>query len=244
MPDWRYLLKDPPQGLKIIDDLFDRCCNVLKEQFLANPEWRRKILRGGETLDIDALRGDIAAGFNYPPSQYQLHLQFMLPPFLPFQYYLYLQGVHFTHQRFFPIEYARKVLRLLIDSKEVYDAPLDGLAIEDTIAHFKAKGVDYDAIHKECYERYGASHRKLANWAPEDFECIVVQDKLYPLTLEDGGTSVVFDAEKDIKEEDVKVVQANDKTILQNYGRPYKDNKPTGSYYALAKHFPDGVSAL
>lgn len=248
MPDWRYLLKDPPRGLKILDDLFERCWKVTKEQFLSNVEWRRKLLHGGDRIeDLESLRREIAAGFNYPPSQYQLHMQFMLPPFLPFQYLQYLKGVHFTHQRFFPLEYARKVLQLLIDTKESYDVPLDNLPIEDTIAHFKARGIDYDAIHKECYDRYGESHRRLANWAPEDFECIAVQDKLHPLLFDEEKKDGVatFNEEGEHLKEEAKQVTANDKVVLQNYGRPYnQENKPTGSYYSLAKQFPHGVAAL
>ncbi len=41
---------------------------------------------------------------------------------------------------------------------------------------------------------------------------------------------------------DVKQLQARDKDVLQNYGRPYNEQgKPTGSYYKFAKQFPSGV---
>ena len=36
----------------------------------------------------------------------------MLPPLLPFQYRMYLDGQHFTHSRFFPLEYIKAVLAL------------------------------------------------------------------------------------------------------------------------------------
>ena len=52
--------------------------------------WRRRHFRDAESYDEQKLRALAIAGFNSPPSQYQLHLQFMLPPFLPFQYYQYL----------------------------------------------------------------------------------------------------------------------------------------------------------
>ncbi len=71
---------------------------VLKEQFWSDEAWRSKTLKDAshsfnseEQLERE-LKKHVCAGFNYPPSQYQLHLQFMLPPFLPFQYSLYLQG--------------------------------------------------------------------------------------------------------------------------------------------------------
>ena len=47
----------------------------------------------------------------------------------------------------------------------------------DIVAFFKGKGVDYDVIHKECYARYGKSHEVLANWSPEDFDFVVVDNK-------------------------------------------------------------------
>jgi hypothetical protein len=94
MPDWRYLLKDPAQGLALIDRLFNRCCQVVEEQFYADEAWRARTFKDSPTFA--QLRPHIAAGFNYPPSQYHLHLQFILPPLLPFQYALYLQGAYNT----------------------------------------------------------------------------------------------------------------------------------------------------
>jgi hypothetical protein len=90
IPDWRYLLKDPAQGLALIDRLFGRCWQAVEEQFYADEAWRAKILKSGVTLA--QLKDHVVAGFNYPPSQYHLHIQFIVPPFLPFQWALYLQG--------------------------------------------------------------------------------------------------------------------------------------------------------
>ena len=65
-------------------------------------EYRSTILRDAVNLTDSEIVDMVACGFNYPPSQYQLHLQFMLPPFLPFQHLMYLVGNHFTKGRFFP----------------------------------------------------------------------------------------------------------------------------------------------
>jgi len=80
-------------------------------------------------------------------------------------------------------------------------------------------------IHKECYARYAKSHEKLANWHKEDFGGIVINNKVFQFT--DNG----FEESK----EDVNTVNTADKVMLQNYGRPYKDGKPTGSFYKFAK---------
>lgn len=65
-----------------------------------------------------------------PPSQYQLHLQFivlseayiptMWPCHSPFPDHIhreFLEGVHFTKMRFFPFDYVHKLLKWLKDAK-------------------------------------------------------------------------------------------------------------------------------
>jgi len=204
-----------------------------KTQFLQNEEWRKKTIKNSETYvnNLDELQKHLAVGFNYPPSQYQLHLQFMLTPFTPFHYYSYINGLHFTPGRFFPIEYARKVLDLNLK----YDVN-DNTPIEEIVAFYKGKGVDYDAIHKECYDRYGKSHELLSNFDSKDFDYIVVENKKAfklsdPITLPEASP-------------DLKALQNEDKTNLQNYGRPYAEGKkPRGSYYAHPKKFPADVTS-
>lgn len=230
IPDWRYLLKDPVQGLALIDRLFGRCWQAVEEQFYADEAWHAKILKSGVTLA--QLKDHVVAGFNYPPSQYHLHIQFIVPPFLPFQWALYLQGVHFTPGRFFPVEYVRAVLQL--------NAPLaepDTMPIEDVVSHYKGKGVDYDEVFRQCYARYGASHEALAQWQRQDFGGVGVLG---------GGPERVYrftsagDALEAATEADAKTTQAADKAALQNYGRPYTaEGKPRGSYYGHTKSFPD-----
>lgn len=39
-------------------------------------------------------------------------MQYILPPLLPFQYQMYLDGQHFSHGRFFPLEYIKALLSL------------------------------------------------------------------------------------------------------------------------------------
>eukprot|EP01125_Pyxidicula_operculata_P022704 TRINITY_DN9513_c0_g1_i1.p1 TRINITY_DN9513_c0_g1~~TRINITY_DN9513_c0_g1_i1.p1 ORF type:complete len:382 (+),score=96.01 TRINITY_DN9513_c0_g1_i1:26-1171(+) len=223
IPDWRYLLKNPEQGKKIVEEMSNHCWSAVKEQFLGNKEWKEKIMKGN--VPDEEIRSHVAAGFNYPPSQYQLHLQYILPPFNPVVYYQYQNGIHFTPGRFFPVEYVLKVLEL----NEKYDVK-DDTPIETIIEYYKTKGVDYDAIHKECYDRYGSSHEKLSNWNVSDFEGIVTNGKFYKFT-ENGGIEET--------NEDVTQLNNKDKTTLQNYGRPYKDGKTSGSFYAMAKKFED-----
>jgi len=225
LPDWRFLLKNPLEGRKIVDELWNRCWSVLKEQFLSNEEWKKKTFKGNPTEE--ELKLHVASGFNYPPSQFQLHLQYMLPPFIPFQYYNHIKGLHFSVGRFFPVEYVRAVL----DLNEAYDVN-EQTPINDIIQYYAKKGVDYFVIHQNCFHRYGESHKALANYSPNDFEGIVIGGKFYLNTKE----GLVQDEKSDVGE-----INSQDKVILQNYGRPYKDGKPTGSYYKFAKKIHENL---
>jgi len=126
---------------------------------------------------------------------------------------------------FFPIEYIRQVLALNIPYDVKEETP-----IEEIIAFYDSKNVNYLQIWKESYDRYANSHRTLANWLPEDFDNFVIGDKLY--TLKD---SVATPVEGNY---DIKAIFNNDKTILQNYCRPYEGGKLTGCYYPFAKTEP------
>jgi len=90
IPDWRYLLTRPQEGLTIINTMYNNCFQVVKNQFWQNENWRTHTIRGeSKTMSDDEIKSLIAAGFNYPPSQYQLHLQFMVLPLTPFHYGTY-----------------------------------------------------------------------------------------------------------------------------------------------------------
>uniref|UniRef100_A0A7S1I687 Uncharacterized protein n=1 Tax=Eutreptiella gymnastica TaxID=73025 RepID=A0A7S1I687_9EUGL len=218
LPDVRYVLKDPKAGLKLIQSMHDICWQIFVSQFYGNVEWRKKTFKGNPSPE--ELRPLVITGFNYPPSQYQLHLQFIVPPMMPTHFAMYQQGHHYTHKRFIPFEYIEQVLKL--------EQPLnqaDSMSIGEIIHHFNTLGVEYDAIHSSCYQRYGASQAQLANYDPNDFGAIIV-----------NGTAM-YDLKNgaEIAGADVKVVQAADKMALQNYGRPYINSQPSTSYYSFAK---------
>lgn len=114
----------------------------------------------------------------------------------------------------------------------------DDTPLEQICAHFATKGVDYDKIHAQYYQKYGESHARLANWTPDKFEGFVADNKVYkfvkPGSLE-GALDVKVDA---------KAAQGADKLALQNFGRPYgPTGSPTGSFYKYPKEFPSGVQA-
>lgn len=237
--DWRVLLRDPARGLALVNRLHERCTHVLRSQFLAAPAWRRAVLSAdAAALSDEQLLRTVMSGFNYPPSQYQLHLQFMMTPLLPFQYLQYLRGLHFTVGRFFPVSYVRAVLALDVPYDVRDDTPID-----DIIAFYKARGVDYAVIHQEFYDKIDASHRALANWQPAHFGALVVDSGA-------GTPAAVYEfadaARTQVRERagaDAKALPNADKALLQNYGQPLDAaGKPTGTYYAHAKRTADDMS--
>jgi len=215
IPDWRFLLRRPAEGLALIQTLEDAAWGCVVEQFLTNEAWTTKMLRTGPARtrkQLAAIRPHVIAGMNFPPSQFQLHIQYFLPPFLPFQYRMYLDGQHMTHKRFFPLEYVKAVLALNDPVDVTMDTP-----IEDLIERFDDR-VPYDEVHAACYGRVEASQQLLGNWQAGDFDHV----------LPKGGTHV--------GEQPKDAVVAADKGMLQAYGRPYSEaGKPTGTYYKHAR---------
>ena len=205
--DWRFLLLDPPAGLQLLLELEKALWDCVSDQFLRLTKWRRKYMRlaSDSEKDIEALRNDLILGLNFPPSQYQLHIQCIMPPFLPNQYKLYLDGVHMTKGRFFPLKYV-KALLTLNDPMNIDDTT----TVTEILDKYESR-VSYEKMHAEVYEAAGRSHSRLANWREEDFS----------YQIEDVGSNAnVF---------------RDDKLTLQSYGRPYCDGAPGGAYYAHAR---------
>jgi len=229
VPDWRYLLSKPKEGLEILNNLFETCWSVVQTQFLVNQEWAKKIFKG--SVNPEELKKSIIAGFNYPPSQYQLHLQFMVPPLLPNHYLLYLNGVHYTYGRFIPLEYAKAALEFLV--KEGKNFPVtEETSPQQIFDHFtKNANISYDAIHSAQYARYGELHKKFSNWDTNDFQFVIVSDKVHAIEQGEKGPTLG----KALENVDAKEVTNKDKQILQNYGRPYVGGKPSGTYYKFAR---------
>lgn len=230
IPDFRYLLASEA-GKAIALDLRARCVKVFQEQFWGNDAWRKKNIRGSADMSFDDMAHHLITGFNYPPSQYQLHLQFFAPPLMPFHYQAYLNDVHFTKGRFIPFEYFSAITNLSVTFETKEDTQL-----EEIFAFYKKHGVDYDEVWQKCFDRYGESHRLLANWDPADFDSVVVGKDVFQINHSTGAlapdsTTLAND------------LVNKDKLALQNYGRPYASGKPTGTYYKFSK-VPSAITAF
>lgn len=222
------LLKDPSRGLSLITEMFNQAlASVIESSFWT----QRKELYHSDADSMEDLKMNIIAGFNYPPSQYQLHLQFMIPPFLPFQYFMCKKGMHFTEKRFFPLEYVQAVLRCSshFDFAENPD-------VEQLFEFYKKNHqIDYYEFHAKMTGKYYASHEKLSNWESTQFNGVISESgDFYPFKNTEGDLDLDFAEKLSSAERDS--VAAADKMILQNYGRPYSaENKPSGTYYKYAK---------
>ena len=222
IPNWMTLLQDPKRGVALIREMYEQAWTAVVEQF-----WPHHDKLFADVASVEALRKHVIAGFNYPPSQYQLHLQFMLPPFLPFQWLACKKGVHFTKDRFMPFEYVEAVLTCPTH----FDWKEDS-SVEQLFEFYRAQhGIDYNKYHAEAVSRYYASHEQLAHWNPAHFAGVIADSSFIPFVngklAEDQPVAV----------EKVDNEANADKRMLQNYGRPYnaETGKPTGTYYKYAR---------
>jgi len=221
--DWRFLLLSPAKGLKLVTDMFEVGARVALEQFWGNEEFRKKILNGEQKpLSTKDIMDVTCCGMNFPPSMYQLHLQFIHMPLTPFHYNQARQGGHFHYARFFPLEYVLKVLEL---GNKVKMNVTENTAIEDIMQKAQENGVVYDSVLRKFEDKCWSLQERFSAWGEKDFECQIVNGRVYNMT------------EKRMElDSDPKNIQAEDAKKLQNYGRPYDDTgKPTGTYYKYAK---------
>merc|ERR1712194_716749 len=221
--DWRFLLLNPAKGLKLVNELFEIGAKVTLEQFWGNEEFRDKIFNGEQKpLSTKEIMNVACCGMNFPPSMYQLHLQFINMPLTPFHYSQARQERHWHYGRFFPLEYVMKALEL---GDKVKMNVTEDTAIEDIMQTIKEHGVDYDSVHREFVNRCWMLQDRFSPWKENDFRCQVADGRAYSM-----------DEKRTELDSDAKVLQAEDAKKLQNYGRPSDDSgKPTGTYYKYAK---------
>jgi len=223
IPDMRYLFSDPLRALGIVNKLYEVAAKACLEQFWSNEDFCRKYFGGqSKPVSAEAVLEYACCGLNCPPSMYQLHLQFIHPPLLPFHYSLFMQDAHFTHGRFFPLEYVQKALELGDAVKMTVTGDTD---IEELIRKVDALGVNYDAYHSALMRKVKRAQKLFSPWQESDFSHQVVNGKVFSLL---GGVTAAPELE-------TQAVHKEDTLALQNYGRPYKDGKPSGTYYRYPK---------
>lgn len=235
VPDWRHLLTNPEQGLLLVDAMFEQAFQAAKAQFWGNDAWRNKFLTPeAATLKDDEIRELVISGMNFPPSQFQLHLQFMMPPLLPFHFNLALVNQHYHKGRYFPKDYVKAVLRKQAElGCQAFASVCEDTSIEEIMSYFDSHDVVYENYHATTVRLYAENQRRFARWDAKDFKYLVCGSSKRVLEVETWKEVAGIDASK---------IQAEDKLALQGYGRPYApDGKASGTFYAFPRS-PDQLA--
>lgn len=206
-PDWRMLLRAPAAGLRLIEQLEDAAWQCVEAQFLSSERWREKHVRTPDMPPAE-LRKHVVAGCNFPPSQFQLHIQYFLMPWLPSHYGFFIDGAALVRKRWFPLAYIKEVLALKQPMEVTMETTLD-----EIFAVFDDKVSYNDAFDREL-ERVATAHAAMANWQPSDFAVAVVGDTVVEGTPPEGATPK-------------QLIEA-DKKLLQSHG-------PVKTYYQFAR---------
>ncbi|KAF4653131.1 Methylosome subunit pICln [Perkinsus chesapeaki] len=200
LPDWRWLLTRPRDGLEIMESLYQVAKDVATSQFLSNREFLQKLFSPSLVNEILRDPGHfvdnyVMSGFDYPPSQMQLHLQFI-------------------------------VLNSLVESSATID--LIGQTDAESVVEYikECTGIDYYTHHRQMMGRFKLNNRVSANWQADDFEFIVVSP---PENSSDKDMVISLRSGESIPKKSSVALQSDDKLVLQNYGRPYSImGAPTG----------------
>jgi hypothetical protein len=227
VPDMRFLFTDPAKGLLLVNRIFDYAATACLKQFWGNDAFRQKVFCDERAPSSPKeLFGIVTCGLNFPPSMYQLHLQFIHPPFLPMHHVFAIEGKHLTKDRFFPLEFLVEALSLGDKVKVVADANGD-IDLDEILRKAEALGVSYNRIHKRMMRKYKAQQRRFGSYAEDEFECLVK-----------GGEVRSRDTGSVLPSANADAIMKEDRLILQNYGRPYKEpnnDKSSCTYYKFAK---------
>jgi len=219
VPTATSLFRAPAAGAAILRRLEDRAWAAVETQFLADEPWVAKIY-GRQKPAPGALRTAAIAGFNVPPSQFQLHLQYMVPPLLPQQLQMYRAGNHYTKERFFPLAYVLDALDALAAKGEAFDDAdgFDGPTLIERVA--AATGVDYDAAWTAAYGAVQESQDALASWDPTDFRYVVGDASgAVDSTISESGVVADFKLTEGVERPHAGDLSLRDKMALANYDR-------------------------
>ena len=216
IPDFRYLFNQPRRAIELVKSLYaisvESAVKMLSDeafrQTFYSPAALEELHRDGGSERF--VRSRVLAGFNYPPSQCQLHLQFIVPPYMPYHAVLQAQGKHTDINRFFPY-------RFILDVLEALDRNGDKIAFKDIeelsgielIAFLGAKvDIDYYPYYHAVVAANKANTEFSENWKKEDFEYIVESDgTVVPIGVSDGEHPTPFELQK------------RDKPTLESYGK-------------------------
>lgn len=223
--DIRFLFADPARGLELVDNLMEFGRQAVMDQYWSNREFRETYWPNHEPPStVGELQDMVILGFNFPPSVFQLHLQFMHLPCFPFHEVQARKGNHWHFGRFFPFEYIRKALACGDNVR--MDVDID-TSIEDVISNIAAQGIPYEAEHASMMGKFERSSKRFDVWRADDFEYEVCE-----------GVVTSTRTGHQVPDANPVDIQKQDNARMKNYGRPrcsyYRYIKQAGS----VKSFP------
>ena len=230
LPDFRVLFAYPHQAQELVQQMKSRLHDSIWKHFWSVKEWRtHQQCEGSDRATFDQLMSHLCSGFNFPPSQYQLHLHGLLPPFTPEHHRLFVRGKHFVKGRWFPLSYIERSLQALIDSDETIEQAAQ-MEVADLIGRLSEFGVHYDQEYEENWRQYQQSQAQLWSWNPKNFGALLFKEKQM-LSLK-CKQSTILNAEQRLQ------YLKSDKLRMQNWGRPHIEGRPSGTFYRFPKPAP------
>lgn len=182
--------------------MLEQVDTVCLEQHWSDEKFRAAYLQAAPGRE--ALRSMGTAGMNFPPSQQQLHLQYVHGPMLPFQYAVFKDGLHLQYKRFFPVQF---LLDSLAAGDKVRLDVHENTDIEEIIQMAAVVGVDYDSYWSQMCAQVNTIQESCSPWREADFMYRIVGKNVY-----DAQTG------QELPELNVKAIQAADVKRLQSYG--------------------------
>jgi len=235
IPDFRYLFSRPMIGLGIVKDLYRvgkiGAKKMFEQDAFVEKFYSVKAKEEMNRLGVDEwIDANVFAGFNYPPSQCQLHLQFILPPYVPYHSVLLSEGKHGDLGRFFPYKFLVRVLETAVErSTTVPIEEIEKMTGTRLAEYLSEKfGVDYSAYFEACVRQNERVSDFCANWDSNDFEYVVI-DKRIVVRKDTGQVESGISAVDLIKK---------DQGVFQSYGKQHKKSEGEGvklQYYSFAR---------
>lgn len=250
LPDWRHLLRNAARGKELLCRLDDACWEATRSHFWEDLSWRG-CFREGAFASAEDFRSQVYAGINSVPSQFQIHLQYIVPAITPSDYHHFLLGKRFVRGRWLPLEF-------VVASLEALERSTGGIPnahnmtqeeLFDQIA--STGGPRYEEMYSRAIQRYNCTHRRCADWRSEHFQMLVrVRHPLLRAELQGawpGSSAEAKQAEvlplrpgvaADRTPEELEKL---DKQLIQSYGRPYEQGKPVANTYYQHPRRPEQV---
>lgn len=214
IPTVAYLLNDPAESLKLLDQMYEDLKAVVRDQIYGNKDWMEFIYGKNykDTFEADGeenavevfMQKVIMLGFNgFLPSQFQLHLQAMFMPLTPQHHYLkFKHREHFHKDRWVSFQYIKQILEKLREpeKKAAFDTFMRTKAqfkvepgkidknteLKDIVAFFKTEGIDYHQDWEEHYKNMLDVSEQYQMKA-DDFEYVIHKDAAYRFKTHDNG---------------------------------------------------------